>query len=274
MPEAKGLSRNPPRSRTLKSVRGARSELCRLYAEVRKGEVDPTVAGRLCQILAILLASTKSLSIRGTARRLEARLAGTKPNGRRTIRSHEREAERRLHLLEGTVLARYPAPDPPASELECWAATLSDDVLMRIERLFRAMADDPERDDHPMSELERRLIECACLDAAFDDADPCAAPTSRASRMTRASPRWQSCGNGSSAGSPALSGSSCAAPTSAAGSPGTASWSTSLVAGELVRLAALLKVFEGHPIEARHRVHRCALGCDREHGHRKRHGMG
>ena len=81
MPEAKGLSRNPPRSRTLKSVRGARSELCRLYAEVRKGEVDPTVAGRLCQILAILLASAKSFQFEERLEALEAQLKAQKPNG-------------------------------------------------------------------------------------------------------------------------------------------------------------------------------------------------
>ena len=82
MPEAQGPSRTPPRSRTLKSVRGARSELCRLYAEVRRGEVDPTVAGRLCQILAILLASAKSFQFEERLEALEARLAGIKPNGR------------------------------------------------------------------------------------------------------------------------------------------------------------------------------------------------
>ena len=81
MPEAKGLSRNPPRSRTLKSVRGARSELCRLYAEVRKGEVDPVVGGRLCQILVALLASAKAHQFEERLDGLEARLTGIKPNG-------------------------------------------------------------------------------------------------------------------------------------------------------------------------------------------------
>ena len=83
-----------------------------------------------------------------------------------------REAERRLHLLEGTMRARYPDPAPPASELERWAATLSDDALVRVEQLCRTMADDPERDGQPMTELDRALVECACLDADLGDADP------------------------------------------------------------------------------------------------------
>jgi hypothetical protein len=81
MPRAQGLSRTTPRYRALKSVRGARSELCRLYHAVRDGEIDPVIGGRLCQILVALLASAKAHQFEERLDGLEARLTGIKPNG-------------------------------------------------------------------------------------------------------------------------------------------------------------------------------------------------
>ena len=121
---------------------------------------------------------------------------------------------------------------------------------MRVERLFRAMADDPERGDRPMSELERGLIECACLDAEIGDVDPVRRAYLASQRhdpgdfamaeLREWIERW-------------ISGPEREL-MRGADVRGWLAWHglvvEALSAGELVRLAAVLKVFEGCPIEA------------------------
>ena len=184
-----------------------------------------------------------------------------------------READRRLRLLEGTARVRYPELDPPASELERWAASVSCEVLARCERLFRTMAADTERGDHPITEFDQRLIECACLDADHGDADPVRRsylagqphdPTDPAMAELRAQvDDWI-------AGTDRVF-------ISGVDDHGWLAWHGVVVdqlsAGELARLAALLRVFEDHPVEGAAvstDVIWCVVG---EHGHRKRHGM-
>ena len=162
-----------------------------------------------------------------------------------------REAERRLHLLEGTVLARYPDHAPPATEIERWAAeSLSVGDLMRLERLFRVWADDPERDDRPITDFERALAECACLDAPTDDPDAV-----RRSYLA-------SCPHDPSDPEMAEARDWIArwvldpdrAFMRGADVRGYLAWHgiviEDLSAGELTRLTAVLKVFEDHPTEA------------------------
>ena len=184
-----------------------------------------------------------------------------------------REAGRRLRLLEGTVLTCYPDPDPPASELECWAATLSDDALMRVERLIRDWADDPERDGHPITDFERALVECACLDAEVGDADPVRRsylasrphnPRDLAMAELRewierwvADPDRRYLGGVDASGFLRWHGIAIDA----------------LSAGELVRLAALLKVFEDHLSEAAAMQSDALWAVVGRGGQRKRHGM-
>ena len=184
-----------------------------------------------------------------------------------------REAERRLSVLEGTVLARYPDPDPPATELERWAATLSDDVLMRIERLFRAMADDPERADRPITHFEHALIDVTTLDADYGDADSVRRSYLASQPHDPIDParaelrewieRW-------------ISGPEREF-MRGADVRGWLAWHGVVVdqlgAGELTRLAALLRVLEDHPIEGAAvstDVIWCVVG---EHGQRKRQGL-
>jgi hypothetical protein len=46
-----------PSLRSLKTIVGARHELARLYHELKKGLIEPQVAGRLTHILSILIGS-------------------------------------------------------------------------------------------------------------------------------------------------------------------------------------------------------------------------
>ncbi len=184
-----------------------------------------------------------------------------------------RETERRMHTLEGAVRVRHPDPAPPATELERWAATLSVDALVRVERLFRAWRTTRSVTTSPMSELERGLIECACLDAAFDDADPVRRaylasqphdPTDPAMAELREwIERW-------------ISGPEREF-MRGADVRGWLAWHglvvEALSAGELVRLAAVLQVFEDHPVEAAATVTDVLWAAIGEHGQRKRHGM-
>ena len=77
-----GLDRTPPFPRSLSTVKGARMELCRLYRELRRGEVDPLIAGRAAHILGLLIRSSTDFTIEERVAKLEASLAPTAgPNG-------------------------------------------------------------------------------------------------------------------------------------------------------------------------------------------------
>jgi hypothetical protein len=75
----------PPTPRSLKTIKGARLELCRLYAQTKCGEVEPTVAGRLAHILGLLIGSYRDHEFEGRLDKLEAALAeygpSPRPNG-------------------------------------------------------------------------------------------------------------------------------------------------------------------------------------------------
>jgi hypothetical protein len=183
------------------------------------------------------------------------------------------EAERRLRLLEDTALARHPEPDPPATDLDRWAASLSTNALMRVEQLFRTMAADTERGDHPITTFDQRLIECACLDADHGDADPVRRsylssqphdPSAPEMAVLRAQiERWVADPDRRYLGGVDASG--------------FLRWHSiaidALSAGELVRLAALLKVFEDHPSEAAAMQSDALWAVVGRDGQRKLHGM-
>jgi hypothetical protein len=73
------LAVTPPSPRTLRTIKGARLELCRLYAQVKAGEVEPVVAGKLAHILGLLIGSFRDHEVEVRLAKLEA---AVKPNGR------------------------------------------------------------------------------------------------------------------------------------------------------------------------------------------------
>jgi hypothetical protein len=82
MPHDQDLSRLPPAPRSLRSIKGARMELARLYAQTKRGEVDPGVAGKLSHILSILISSARDHALEERLAGIEERLAAAaKPNG-------------------------------------------------------------------------------------------------------------------------------------------------------------------------------------------------
>ncbi len=70
------LKSTPPTPRSLRSVKGARLELARLYSQTKLGVVEPTVAGRLAHILGLLIGSYRDHEFEQRLDRLEAALAG------------------------------------------------------------------------------------------------------------------------------------------------------------------------------------------------------
>jgi hypothetical protein len=75
-----GVARTPAAPRSLKTVKGARMELCRLYHEVKLGEVDPFVARTLVTILSVLLNSARTHDLNERLDELETRLTQIQPN--------------------------------------------------------------------------------------------------------------------------------------------------------------------------------------------------
>ncbi len=71
MPRAQPVVRYPS-LRALKSVRGARHELARLYYETKRGLIDPQLAGRLAHMLAVMLGSTRDQDFEVRLDHLEA----------------------------------------------------------------------------------------------------------------------------------------------------------------------------------------------------------
>ena len=76
------VGRTPAAPRTLRTIKGARMELCRLYHEVKAGEIDPFVARALVTILSVLINSARTHDLDERLTGLEERLASLKPNGR------------------------------------------------------------------------------------------------------------------------------------------------------------------------------------------------
>jgi hypothetical protein len=75
---------SPARSKSLKSIAGCRLELIRLYGQVKRGAIDPTVAGRCAFILNTLINSAKDHQLEERLSELEASLkknGPARPNG-------------------------------------------------------------------------------------------------------------------------------------------------------------------------------------------------
>jgi hypothetical protein len=81
MPADQEHSRTLPQPRALRTIKGARLELARLYIQVKNGEIDPFVAGRLVNILGLLLSSARDHALDERMTEIEARLALVKTNG-------------------------------------------------------------------------------------------------------------------------------------------------------------------------------------------------
>jgi hypothetical protein len=71
----------PPPPRALRTVKGARLALARLYHQVNRGEVDPAIAGRLTAILCALLASARDHDFDARITELEKLFGKPKSNG-------------------------------------------------------------------------------------------------------------------------------------------------------------------------------------------------
>jgi hypothetical protein len=90
MAEEQELDQIPPAPRSLKSIKGARMELVRLYSMTKSGQIDPFVAGKLVSILSLLISSARDHDLDERISGIEARLAEVKPNGSARRDSHGR----------------------------------------------------------------------------------------------------------------------------------------------------------------------------------------
>ena len=90
-------TRTPPASRSLRTVRGARLELTRLYAQTKAGRIEPLLAGKLTHILSVLISSAHDHEI-------EERLVALEP-------AHEDQLATRIAALEKQTNGRN-APPP------------------------------------------------------------------------------------------------------------------------------------------------------------------
>jgi hypothetical protein len=74
----------------LKTIVGARHELCRLYIELKRDLVEPQVAGRLAHILSVLIGTHRDHEFDAKLTELEARiderLPAKSPNGHASSR--------------------------------------------------------------------------------------------------------------------------------------------------------------------------------------------
>jgi hypothetical protein len=84
MPQAQEVVRYPA-LRALKTVVGARHELARLYFETKKGLIEPQIAGRLANMLGILIGTYRDhefdSKLTELEARIDARLPPKAPNG-------------------------------------------------------------------------------------------------------------------------------------------------------------------------------------------------
>jgi hypothetical protein len=74
------FSQNPPGTRSLRTIQGARMELARLYRQTEMGEIEPQLAGRLAHILGLLISSHREHTLDDRLSELETRLARIQPN--------------------------------------------------------------------------------------------------------------------------------------------------------------------------------------------------
>ena len=81
MPKNQEVIPVPPPARALRTIKGARLALARLYHEVRRGDVDPAVAGKLTHILSVLIGSARDHEFAERLDAIEAKFATAKPNG-------------------------------------------------------------------------------------------------------------------------------------------------------------------------------------------------
>jgi len=65
----------------LRTIKGARLALARLYHQTAAGNVDPQVAGRLTAILCALIASSREHQLETRITELEERISEVKVNG-------------------------------------------------------------------------------------------------------------------------------------------------------------------------------------------------
>jgi hypothetical protein len=72
----------------LRTIKGARLELARLYRQTKTREIDPFIAGKLAHILSILISSCRDHALEERLAELETRPALVKPNG------HDRQGAR------------------------------------------------------------------------------------------------------------------------------------------------------------------------------------
>jgi hypothetical protein len=79
MPLDQEFARTPPTPRALRTIPGARLELARLYVQLKAGEIEPQLAGRLAHILGLLISSHREHTVDIRLTELETRLARIQP---------------------------------------------------------------------------------------------------------------------------------------------------------------------------------------------------
>lgn len=78
MTEAQAVTPIPPPApapRSLRTIRGARLELARLYAETKAGHIRPEVAGKLAHMLGLMISTARDHEFDARIGELEACLA-------------------------------------------------------------------------------------------------------------------------------------------------------------------------------------------------------
>jgi hypothetical protein len=70
-----------PSPRALRDLRGIRRELCLLYREAKAGLIEPTLVGRLANVLNILQSMDNGILLERRVVEMEERIAALKPNG-------------------------------------------------------------------------------------------------------------------------------------------------------------------------------------------------
>jgi hypothetical protein len=74
MSEDQDFSPTPPAPRSLRTIKGARLELARLYAQTKLGLIEPNVAGKLSHILSSLIGSARDHEFEERIGKIEADL--------------------------------------------------------------------------------------------------------------------------------------------------------------------------------------------------------
>jgi hypothetical protein len=88
MPVDQELTSHPPTTRALRTIKGARLELARLYNQVKSRQLDPSIAGKCAHILSILIGSAREHVFESRLDAIEAQLKAQKPNGRASGEAH------------------------------------------------------------------------------------------------------------------------------------------------------------------------------------------